>query len=582
MIFLYFKSFVTSAIRLVLVLLVSTISISSCKTTSNHSTNKLSAISDPKYRLSLIRISNFSSNNNTKPHLQHYQFLVCLNDRKDHCTKVFKTASDDRLALSIINFFDLKSSLSLTNSEFHQLDVQMRADGFISDWNNYRIRSNDFWIQHLNYIVNSDEFRDLGLAGLGASALIIKHELSTYNVDTLNSRISASARISRLNDILFNSQQVFKRNQDDKFIQLVNALNHSYSNSIEISPMFIDRDREYSQIFQELAKNKHIKTQSDHIIESFSQKTIEVDRKFLTDIKQKITSLQENTKTLASQTTDHSLLLNEFYLKTNKNLENLEKTVSSSVDTHGNIKTKKIFNALCDYYFQLADTHINLANKLLKNLDKNIHETFIELNDDFKFLIQLTKNELNHHAEVLRKWYSKPYFHRSNFDSVGRIINHAVIKSAKGLQAIEDSAEKLTTGPKKAYDNLFDQATKLVNKKLAKPLMIIVGTIMSGGVIINGFNQYTNDSADHQQSDLSDIDLKKAEYSLFYQHLNHTLTTNPDANKSVESVEEFVNQFAKFLNTNLFYAESEKMLKISSICLPTQTKGQEFCTEISS
>ena len=551
---------------------------SSCRTTQDGDT-KLSAVSDKDYKLSLVKSTNIVTDDAPQSQDQDhhfYEFLVCSISDKNYCVNAFKSDDGSHLAFSVMNFDKLLANVSLTEDELKQIKNQMRAEGIISDVQKAQITPSQM-------ITGS-----LGI-GLGASSAMVVNNLSLYNVDVLNTRLAASSQINQLNDALFISKQVKFKSTDLADVNILHALNNTNINSLEISKLFIERDREYSKIFHQLAGNKHLLTQSDEVVELFSKKTLTVDEAFLAKLQTRIASLKAHTSSLTSTTGRNSRFLYNFHATTNATLDKLEKTVISSLNEDGTINTKKTFQALSTYYSEVVDNNFQLIDRIKTSLDDGFLELSKKLSVSTKLSVKNTAQALSRHAQVLNLWYDKPLFSGSKLSAVGRKIDDAVIVSAQGIKTAGNKASEVAGGIKKAgqsaADNISAQAAKLAKKKLAKPLMIVVAAALAGGVVFGGVKITTTkvNSTSQQQDDSQLADSPtKSDHGQFYKHLHHALSTDATVDQEVKSVDHFIDNLAKFLNTNVLGSE-QSVITIQSVCLPSvEGQGKGSCRAVSS
>ena len=564
--------------------------VCACKTTHNQNITNLSAVSDKDYKLSLIKSSNFTpttSDSEASQNHQFFEFLVCSTSNNDNCVNAFKSDDGSGLAFNIIDFDRVLSRLSLTQSEFDQIKNQMINDGFISD------------IQKAQ--ITSSQLQGAVGVGLGASSAMIVHDLSVLNIDTLNSRITAFDRINEIDNILFvTSQLKFKRTYPDNSQKTLaalnksylNALNTSYQNSQELSELFLKRDSDFADVFEEVSSvfkketiNKNLPKPSDELIEFYSKQALEVDQVFLSQLQTKLTTMQSNARSLSYQNNK----TRDFYLNTYETLSNLNKKITQAVSTDGKINTKLIFAALSDYYAKVIDHNDRLITGLQSELDIQFFVAYKKLFSSSKKTIAGAKMSLAAHADVLNKWYSRPLFQGSQIDALGRKIDTAAIKnSAQGIKTIKNTTSDIANNIKRAgqstADQIYAQASKVTRKRLAKPLMIIIGLALGGGVVLNGVKvtpQSTEKTLPRDPNSQQGSSQIAYDHGQFYMHLQHALTTDNTINQPINSVDHFIENLAKFLNTNVLRSQ-ESEITIQSICFPTSTLGQESCKTVSS
>ena len=558
---------------------------SSCRTTQDGDT-KLSAVSDKDYKLSFIKSeslsdepTNVSADAGVQEDRRFFEFVVCSVEDSTNCINAFKTDDGTHLAFNVIDFDSLQSNLSLTDGEFSQIKNQMNADGIISD-------------------VQKEYLKEFGIygaaigtgAGIGHSASMFINNLTLYNADVLDSRITASAKISQLNDALFVTKQLkFKRTYsvDSKILK---ALNKSYTNSLALSELFLNRDRDFAKIFKEVANDKNLKTQSDEIVELFSKKSFTIDQMFLSKLQTKLTTMKSTASSLASQTGSNAGVIDTFYLSQADHLEILQKKITQATSKNGKVSTKQILASLSDYYGKTIDNNSKLVTSIQSELDDTFFASFKKTIISAKKTVGQAKTALALHAEVLNKWYSKPLFHGSKLDALGRKIDDAAIKTARGIGTAARQADELAGGIKSAgrsaADKISSQAARLAKKQLAKPLMIVVGTALAGGVVFGAVKLTTQseDSSQQPEDDQSQQGDSQAasDHAQFYEHLHHALSTDTSVDKKVTSVDQFIDHLAKFLNTNVLRSEQNE-ISIQSVCLPASSKQEQGnCRAVSS
>ena len=566
---------------LVFLYLALILSISSCRTTQDNDT-KLSAVSDKDYKHSLVKSASLSSEitddiTDSAQHNRHFfEFVVCSTKDKTNCVNAFKTEDNNHLAFNIIDVDFLQSHTSLTDSEYAQIKLYLKIAGIVSDIKNAHL---------LEFGTTSAT----GI-GIGATTAMVINNLNLYNVDVLDSRMSASSKISQLNDILFVTKQLKFKSINSTDSKVLSALKKSYINSLELSELFLNRDSDFAKIFKEVANDKNLKTQSDEVVELFSKKSFEVDQMFLSKIQTKLTTMQSSASSLASSMDAKSKAISKYYLKLVDNLENLKKSIAQATNKDGKVNTKQIFAALSDYYGKTINNNRQLVTSIHSKLDNEFVVPFKKVIISAKKTIEQAKITLAHHADVLNKWYSKPLFHGSKLDSLGRKIDDVAMKFTPAIKTIGNKANDVAIGIKKAgqsaTDNISYQAVKLAKKKLAKPLMVIVGTALAGGVVFSGVKLTTQSDATSQQkadeSRQADSSAK-FDHAQFFKHLHHTFTIDDSVNLKIDSVDQFIDNFAKFLNTNVFLRAGENAITIKSVCFPNILgQKQHSCRTISS